>query len=227
MGWWTRDQERWDREVREMALWFPVSQWSERNDNRSVVRLWEIIVEPIPPPAELLLVLADLDRDGPIDMELNGKIRHSSRCHADHRSRDELRTIQLEDKAFLIELSYREPPGYPIAICAEPEISKITLPGHKHFYNQDIICPLFPPDETWHWRKNTAADYMVHVAVWLLKTAVWIATKEKCGKGTWIGAEVDHSLSRIIRTDARDDCPCGSGRKYRQCCMKRHILMRS
>jgi len=222
MAWWVDDPRRWQREAEEMALWFPMSQWSERVQKGIAVRCWEVIVEPIPLPEELPLILADLDRDGWVEIEPGGRIRHLSRCHAEHVLRPGFEGINLTDEAFLIEMTYREPPAQPQARCLVPNWSKLTLPDHAHFYQDsdgDIICPLFPPDGDWQWWKNTAADYLTYVAVWLLKTKVWLAAKDNLGKEAWIGSWADHSLEAILRVYPEQSCPCGSGRKFKQCHM--------
>jgi hypothetical protein len=227
MSWWQNNPIRWQHEVEEMITWFPVSQWGERIQNNVSVRYWEVIVEPIPIPKELPLILADLDRDSWVDIEPGGRIRHHSGCHAEHVLKPELENLNLTNEAFLIELTYREPPAQPYARCLIPNWSKLTLPEHTHFYNNgigDIICPLFPPDDDWQWRKNTAVDYMIYVAIWLLKTTIWMSVKDKFGRGVWIGSWANHSLEAILRVHPEQKCPCGSGRKFKQCHMHQYIL---
>jgi hypothetical protein len=225
MEWWFRDELRWGREVEEMSSWYPNSQWAERKTNGINVRYWEILIESTPPPDELPLVISDLERDGIVDVEKNGKLRHSQQCHSDHKIHNETLNLKLIDDVFLIELTYREPPGYPMAKCIIPNWSKVTLPDHPHFYNEGFVCPIFPPDGTWQWRKNTAADYLHHVSTWILKTAIWKETKDKTGKGIWIGRDAGHTLDYLLRVNPNEDCPCGSGHRFHKCCQRRLIIM--
>lgn len=208
-----------------MTNWFPMSQWYADSDSGHSNLRWEVIVEPVPPPTETVLVLSDLDRDGVVDIEKGGRLRHRLQCRAQHLPRHQFQDLVLEDRAFLIELAYREPPGHPQVRCIEPRLTASTLPGHPHFYGSEIVCPLFPPDGTWKWTQHTAADYLMHVAVWLLKTTVWEITSDIRGEGTWLGPDVGHSLDRLLRIQSGAQCACGSGNVYRKCCMRKHRAM--
>ena len=205
-----------------MATWFPVSQWSESTFKGTEFRKWEVLVEPIPPEREIARVYADLHRGGPVEIEPGGRLRHNSRCHAHHQLSPQLRDAVVPDDAFRVELTYHMPPAHPAARCIDPPMSKAILPDHSHFYEPDVICPLFPPDGTWEWRKNTAADYMMHTAIWLAKTVVWKATRVTSGEGIWLGSDVDHTLGRVLRVPGSDQCPCGSGKRYRTCHRRKH-----
>lgn len=219
MSWWEKDPGRWDREEQEMKMWFPISQWGERVERGRAIRFWEVIVEPVPSAPEVLLVLADLDRGGPVDMNPSGWIRHSQRCRADHKLREGFEGLEIPDTVFLLEAVYQEPPGHPLVRSLDPKVSCLRFPGHPHFYGGEVICPLFPPENTWRWKNHTMTDYLEHVAVWLLKHLVWKATQDRDGKGIWIGPDVEHSpmyLLWVIRPS--DQCHCGSGKTYRRCC---------
>ena len=222
MFWWDEDAARWESEVQEMTSWFPVSQWSESTSDGAESRKWDVIVEPIPPKRETALVYSDLHRGGPVDIEPGGRLRHNTRCHAQHQLHTQLHGVVVPDEAFLVELKYRMPPAHPAARCIDPPMSKDILPDHSHFYEPDLICPLFPPDGTWDWRKNTAADYLMHTAIWLVKTAVWKATRDARGEGIWLGSDVDHTLERVLSVPGSVQCPCGSGRRYRTCHRRKH-----
>ena len=206
-----------------MQQMFPCSQWSEIESESGRYRLWQVIVEPIPLPGECRYVLADLQRDGPIEMEPGGKIRHSLKCHAEHKSDPVLSNLLLEESAFLLEVTYSEPPAFPKARCIDPALSRDTLKGHPHFYFPDVICPMFPSDGDWSWSANTAADYLLHVSIWLLKTTVWEQIRKERGAGHWLGSEVDHSLERLLRIPTGRLCSCASGKSYKKCCRPAHL----
>ena len=205
-----------------MTYWFPTSQWSTSTFNEPESRKWDIIIEPIPPTQETALIYADLDRGGPVEIEPGGRLRHNSRCHAQHPLDTRIDGVIVLDEAFLVELTYRAPPAHPVVRCIDPPVSKELLPDHPHFYESGAMCPLFPPDGTWEWRKNTAADYMTQAAIWLVKTAVWNATQETEGEGIWLGSDVDHTVERVLRVPGPAQCPCGSGRRYRTCHRREH-----
>lgn len=221
MPWWADDPEWWGRGEPDRKVWFPTSEWGERAEDQRVVRCLRLVMQPLPPPDELPLVLADLDREETnlVQIEPDGQIRHHPRCGGRHSLRDErLTRLRLSDQAFLLEATLHRPPEHPRVRVLEPVISQRTYPGHPHLYDLEIICPLFPPEKTWSWNTHNLVDYLGHVAVWLLKSRVWIATRDQSGKGIWIGPDVPHDPETLLRIVAPGDpCPCGSGRKYRQC----------
>jgi hypothetical protein len=176
---------------------------------------------PIPPRDELPLIVADLRRPETsfVQLEPDGRMRHHPRCAGRHELPDErLAGLVLSDAAFLLSAALYGPPEHPRVRVVEPDISTRTYPGHPHFYRPDVICPLFPPEKTWSWHTHNLVDYLGHVAVWLLKSQIWIATRDANGKGLWIGPDVPHDAETLLRLTAPDDpCHCGLGGKYKQC----------
>lgn len=221
MPWWADDPEWWRKGESDRRVWFPTSEWGERVEAGRRVRHLEVVMTPIPPPEELLLVVADLGRPETslVQLEPNGRIRHHPRCAGRHELHDEqLAHLALPDAAFLLSATLYGPPEHPRVRVIDPEISARTYRGHPHLYHPDVICPLFPPEKTWSWHTHNLVDYLGHVAVWLLKSQVWIATRDANGKGLWVGPNVPHDPETLLRIVAPGDpCPCGSGRKYRQC----------
>lgn len=221
MPWWSDDPDWWTKGEPDQELWFPTSEWRKPDDAECAVRRLELVMTPTPPPEEFHLVIADLGRDETnlVQLEPDGRIRHHPRCPGRHTLQDErLRALILPDRAFLLEAILHLPPQHPRVRVLEPLISQRTYPGHPHFYDLEVICPLFPPEKTWSWDTHNLADYLVHVAVWLLKSQVWIATHEATGQGIWIGPDVPHDAATLLRLVAPGDpCHCGSGRKYKQC----------
>jgi hypothetical protein len=183
---------------------------------------------PIPPPEELLLIVADLTRPEAslVQVEPDGRIRHDPGCANRHHVGDaRLAHLVLPDTASLLNAAIYGPPQHPRVRVIDPEISARSYPGHPHLYHLDVICPLFPPEKTWDWRTHNLTDYLGHVAVWLLKSQIWIATRDANDKGLWIGPEVPHDAATLLRLTARDDpCHCGSGKKYRQCHRSHDVL---
>lgn len=224
--WWDEDEARWEREVKDMKLWFPTSDWGEFKSRNSSTRYWEIIVEPIPQIEEHRQIISDLERDAPVDVLPTGKLTHSQRCHANHLVPQQLTRINLYDEAFLVRLIYQSPPAHPKAMCIDPLISRASISDHPHLYDPSgHICPLYPPDGTWQWKRNTGAEYMFHVSLWLFKTAVWLASRKANGAGYWLGSDVGHTLVQQLRTHPSLACMCGSGVTYRRCHRQMHRFL--
>lgn len=207
-----------------MAQLFPQCQHRRLESPAQASLRWEVVITPLPPREEWDLVVADLDRGKTVEIASGGQIYHHLQCRDEHRLRKPLEVLIVPDLAVRVELIYQEPPAHPRVRVLEPKITPERFPGHPHFYADGCICPIFPPDGTWRWERDTAAEYLVHVAIWLVKHAVWKATQERNGRGVWIGPDVvQHSIASLMRhTDPSAQCPCGSGRPYRQCCRPRH-----
>lgn len=218
--------ERRKREDAARRIWYPTSEWRERTEAGARLETWQVIIEPVPPPDELAAVLADLHRDGYLNVEPGGRLRHDPRCHAAHKLPDPLRDIAIPSAAFLVEAAFHPAPRYPVVRVLDPEVSRRTYPDHPHFYHPDVVCPFFPGDGTWRWSKDLVVDYFDHVAVWLVKSSVWLATRARTGIGTWIGPDVDHDPRFLLRVvDRRDPCPCASGHPYGRCCQRVHLAI--
>lgn len=219
------DQAWWARESEFMRAWFPLSFSAMATWGGKPTRIWRVYMNPYPPPEEMYQVLADLEANGGVDLSTHGRVRHADDCVLpDHVLRtvpwdaSEVKRIPVEP--LLVELAYRRPPGHPRVTCITPAWSKLTLPDHPHFYLPNGICPLFPPDGDWTWSEDTAADYLQNVALWALKTWVWLATGRH-GRAIWLGSEQGHSPEdlRIARPNAQ--CTCGSGLPFDSCCRRR------
>lgn len=80
-------------------------------------------------------------------------------------------------------------------------------------------CPISPQSTGWQWRRGATVYYLEQVALWILKSAVWIAT----GGGilesaTWLGPDTPHGPLHLLTTVRPDDsCWCGSGSAYEAC----------
>ncbi len=224
--WRAEQQERWQRDEESRQTWCPASESGERAGPTGPLGYWQAIAEPIPPPDEVTLVIADLDRGGDVEVERHGRVRHHRRCHAAHQLRQELEGVAIPATPFLVDLTLYPPPVHPKARILDPEISLRRFPGHPHFYAPDIVCPIFPPEGTWSWHRHLISDYLDQVAIWLVKSSVWIVTHATRGRGIWLGPDAPHdpqTLLRTVRPD--DDCPCAMGQKYKRCCRNKHVAM--
>jgi hypothetical protein len=146
-----------------------------------------------------------------------GRLRHARRCHELHLAPPALRDLVLPEETCNLEITYCEPPYPPVARCVEPYLSVAGYPFHPHFYAPDVICPIFPSDDTWRWPRDTAADFAFHVVIWLVKSAIWRALRLLGRQPVWIGAQVGHDPTTLAALPPRALCYCGSGREFRVC----------
>ncbi len=222
------DPERRAREDEARQLRYPESHWCERTAAGRRLRTMEVVVTPIPPPDELLPVLADFQARRRLSIDPGGRLRHHADCRGPHRYDHRLIGLQLPDQSFLVEVSFWNLTGDPRVRVLEPEVSRRVYPDHPHFYGEDIVCSIFPPDRTWSWPTHLVTHYLDHVAGWLLCSAVWIAMSQN-GKGLWIGYDMTHDGRILLRVVPRSaPCPmCASGRAFGKCCRQRLALMHS
>lgn len=218
------DPERWEREQAEVAEWFPGSESFDETLGTETFRCWHALIQPVSPETEVELVIADLDRDGAVDVSRHGTLLHSRTCRAEHRMRPPLQSLEIPAEVFLVKALYRAPPAHPVVWPVSPEISSNLYPGHPHFFAGGALCPLLPKDRTWRWKTHTICDYLMQVALWLFKSRVWISTKQRTGDGIWIGSDVDHSAENLLAIiQPEDECCCGSAKRYKKCCRPRHL----
>jgi hypothetical protein len=206
-------------------LRYPDSEWSERDEKHGRFRTLRAIITPIPPPEELLSVLFDFQAGRRLSLDPGGRLRHHRECRGPHGDPGWLHGLQLADQRFLVEATFWSLTGDPRVRVLEPEVSRRIYPDHPHFYGEDIVCPVFPPDRTWTWA-NPVTAYLNHVAGWLLCSAVWIETS-RISKGLWIGQDTTHDGRVLLRIVPRSaPCPtCASGQPFGRCCRPRLARM--
>lgn len=211
--------ERRASEDEARRIWYPDSEWGERVEGNRFFRCLRTLITPVPPTEEIFVILADLDRGRDVSVEPRGRLRHRLACQGPHQLRGSLEELTLEDQTFLVEATFYTMTEDPRGRILEPEVSRRIFPSHPHFYDIDIICPVFPPDRSWAWSTHLVTDYLNHVALWLIKSMVWRKTK------VWIGPHICyHSPDHLLRVVHRSaPCPCGRGLTYGQCCRSKHI----
>lgn len=233
MSFWMK-KHLWEYEVNDVRSVYPDAKWVNVYDEGNKTRAWLVNIDPIPYESDLLYVIADLDRGMDIDIGQNGKIYHSSsRCRVpleDHQVL--LPKLALPQQRYKVQLTYRGPRKMAIASTQpktrilDPEISYKTFPLHPHMYrgkqDDSWACPLSPQLTKWEWGAGATVMYLDQVAIWLLKTAIWIVTGAGiAGLGKWIGPDTPHDKLHLIRdTGLSNPCWCGSGIAYRNCHFK-------
>ena len=215
-------------EIQDVMSSYPEAERYETTINGVGTVAWYINMNPIPDSDIVPAILADLEAGGMVSIGLQGKIFHSTKCDIpDTNHTAILSNIRLEQQPYLVDLIYRPPvkkstwSAQPMVKIISPEISARTYPYHPHMYvgNGSWACPLSPQDKGWKWEKGATIAYLDQVAIWLLKTAVWIKTGAGvAGFGKWIGPDTSHKpLSLIATIGADDPCWCGNGLQYREC----------
>lgn len=225
-----------DKSVKEA---YPNASFFERLNERGVaVRGCRVIMDPIPRPEDLAMVLADLEAEEEVSIGLNGKISHSGDC-ATPREKHQKRglALRLAHRRFTAELEF--PPNlfavlgpvHPKFRVLDPVTSLRTHPAHPHLFGDNRTgdawaCPVTAQTTTWKWQTGATLEYLDQCAIWLLKTEVWAATGGRVlsGFGRWIGPSTSHQPRDVLRaTDSEGPCRCGSGQKYKECCFVRDL----
>ena len=178
MARWT--SSTWWRGDRQAVLEaYPNARFYQRRNLRGKsVAVWKVIMDPIPNPEDVPLILADLEEEKPVNIGPHGKVRHSLNCEiALEEHRRNLLLVRLTVRPFTVELQYpaqrldQARPVHPKLRVLSPEVSQRT---HPHlFYDQvtgdSWACPISAQDTTWQWELGATVKYLDHCAIWLLK----------------------------------------------------------
>ncbi len=94
-----------DKSVKEA---YPNSSFYGRlNDQGEAVRACRVVMDPIPFPEDLALVLADLEAEEAVSIGLNGKIRHSGDCTTPRKKHQKRGlSIRIANRRFSAELVF-------------------------------------------------------------------------------------------------------------------------
>lgn len=221
----------WEYEVADVIANYPDARWRDVCIAADKRRIWRLTMNPIPAQHELGAVLNDLDRGLEVWIGGAGQVSHSpGECGMSlDRHPATLPDLQLTPRPYTVELMYPSTSlaaagsVHPKAKVIDPEISHRTYSSHPHMYyagGESYACPLSPQDTKWRWRKGATRQYLDQVALWLLKTAVWIATSIAgiFPPGRWLGPDTSHEPLYLLGSiDIGSPCWCGSGRSYGAC----------
>lgn len=201
-----------------MNEWYP--SWPNRTgmDDVVPVRIWEGVLYPLPDDAsEIRLIMADVDAHRQVNVRQGGSIVHPEDCDEDHSLVEDLQGLIVTPRSFYLSATQDTPPSHPRVRALLPEISQETFFGHPHLYMSGEICPLFPPDGGWDGNRNTLADYLPHISIWLVKHIVWVSMRASGRKARFIGRDdaPHRDFDRLVRPFGQ--CWCGSGKAYRHC----------
>lgn len=113
---------------------------------------------------------------------------------------------------FEVTITYSGARDHPRCWVVSPSIPPEK---RRHMWGDCSICPFLASDDTWVWDRDTVADYVAHISVWLVTWLVFDRT------GEWIVGE--HSGTpqyHLAVVKPNDQCWCRSGRRYRKCHMR-------
>ncbi len=210
---------------RAVAVRYPQFKVVEPPLGGGSVQAWEGEVQPFPSGLELGAILEDLEIGRQVIVELGGALAHDPSCTRRHSVPQYLNRLSSADAAFHLKVFAFPPKRHPRALCVRPEISPGRYPRHPHLFSDGALCPYLPSEDVWSWGRETVADFLDYTSIWLAKHLVWERTGA-CRGGIWIGPCAGHEPRDLLANVGRNDqCPCGSGKKYKRCCQPIHISM--
>jgi SEC-C motif len=207
---------------RAVALSYPQFKAIEPPAGGEAAQVWIGAIQPLPDDRELGAILSDLEAERAVLILTGGGVAHDPDCrliHADPPYRTRLANM---DARFEVKVLVYPPEKHPQATCLKPKISRRLFPQHPHLYGDEILCPYRPSDNVLEWNRKTVVQFLDFVSIWLARHLVWERTGA-CAGGIWLGPSAGHAPRELLGTVGRNDpCPCGSGKKYKRCCMELH-----
>jgi hypothetical protein len=231
MPYWL-DTEPWRHELGDVLAKYPGTVPISHQEGGHSTKVLRVPVTPV--PKELGVVLADLNAGCTVGLIRGGAIVHWPDCPVPRDKHNELLPrLRLPTRRYLVDLAYPNRmngtagPIHPVVRIIKPDISARTVPLHPHLSrttdgSDSWACPIAPHDTDWHWYPGATADYLDQIAIWLLKTDVWLATGGGLLRAaTWIGADSSHVPIDVLANPENRPCRCGSGLHYGRCCRPR------
>jgi SEC-C motif-containing protein len=208
---------------RAVAVRYPQFKVVEPPPGSGSVQAWEGAIQPFPNDRELGAILEDLEIGMEVIVKLGGALAHDPRCGRWHSVPPYLNLVGPADASFQLQVLAFPAKRHPRAFSVRPRISPGRYPCHPHLFVDGALCPYLPSDNVWSWGRNTVADFLDYISIWLAKHLVWERTGA-CRGGIWIGPYARHEPRDLLRNVGRNDqCPCGSGEKYKRCCQAMYI----
>lgn len=174
---------------------------------------------------EIWRLIADLDAPTQprIGIYKDGSLGHLEDCGVDHAAlredvRRALTPLPLLDDAFLVEIVYRKAPAYPLVRALEPRITVVEYPDMPHLLTDvGALCVAFPPDIRWTLDGIGVSVFADDAVTFLTRHVLWRHLRGKVSQ-PWLGVYASHRAGDLLQTPPTDPCPCGSGRRFRDCC---------
>ncbi len=170
---------------------------------------WAGVIQPIVSAENLAQLLDDIHHNQPVYGAPRGELRHLPDCKVEHCDHGWMQRTGDLRAPFTIAIHYLGGRAHPRCWVVSPHIPKER---GRHIWDDGSICPFLASDDAWVYDRDTVADFVPHISVWLVTWLVFQRT------GVWIVGEhegtPEHHLEIIHPTD---QCWCRSGRKYRKC----------
>src|SRR2546427_2552797 len=172
---------------------------------------WNGLIQPTVSLDGLEHLLDDIRHNRPVYCAPRGELKHLATCetpHCRHLWMDQIGELRVP---FTVSIYYSGGRDHPRCWVVSPSI---PTEKRRHTWGDGSICPFLASEDSWVWDRDTVADFVPHISIWLLTWLVFDQTAQ------WIVGEregtPEYHLS-VIR--ASDQCWCRSGRKYRKCHM--------
>lgn len=215
--WWLEDPQRWTHECREMKKHYPGWQLlschaHEKNSKETVPQIWVGSITPLAPPSNVPGVVSALAEDKYVEVHIKGRVDVDPEDLPEKMlelpiDEDEIR------RAFYLLARQEGPPSHPKVFMTIRQLPPLC----PHVYDDGRLCPLLPSRGAWSWERNSLANYLDHIAIWLVKFSVWDAIRKATGHGIWIGSEASHDPIILAVTPRNAQCHCGSRLRFGQC----------
>lgn len=223
-AWWLQNAERWEYERSRMEEYY--SGWRlegchphPKDPHQMVPPIWIGDISPLHPPSDAVGVINALAANEEVEVYLNGRVD----VDPNNPPRSMLQPIvdeAMAQRTFSLIARQEGPPRHPRVFVMVPELPQ-TCP---HLFSDRSLCPLLPSTGAWSWNEHSLADYLDHVAIWLVKFIVWDAIRKATGQGIWIGHEASHDWASLAKTPSSAQCYCGSGLQFRECCARTECI---
>jgi hypothetical protein len=203
---------------------------------------WFVLqITPCPPSDEIEKVVSDIYHNRIISVS-NGRVRHSDNCTpGSHDLPRELRKIfeDIKEETFVIAIY----PGLdglmlgqPIAIPLSKPINYEEYPSHPHInlggfirFNKSIYTTFLPESICYGFNQNEYSkdeeeklyEVFAQITIWLFRHQVWCVTREKTGRGIWIGPQEGYIQPEyfVDILNPFGECRCGNHKSYADCHM--------
>lgn len=209
---------RLDASIIAMANRYPTLTLISDGSDASSVAAWEGWLQPISSLRDFDLIINDLHYNRPILLTEDGEIRHNPQCKEPHDKPSIRKYLKRPNRNFKLRIEYAGGSRHPRAFMLDPVL--VRRPG-DHTFGDGASCAYPAWEDVWEWQRDTVADFIDHILVWLVKWNVFDAT----GGAIWLGPQKDHDpilLAATINPDAQ--CWCGHGKNYNICHRRADLL---
>ncbi|HHY08259.1 MAG TPA: hypothetical protein GX530_07010 [Corynebacteriales bacterium] len=184
----------------------------EESPKETVAPVWVGSITPLAPPSDAFGVISALAEDRYVEIHIGGRIDVDPEDLPEKMLELPIDEEELR-KTFYLLARHEGPPSHPKVFMTLPQLPRLC----PHVFPDGSLCPLLPSGGAWSWVENSLADYLDHIAIWLVKFSVWDATRKATGQGIWIGSEAPHDPASLAATPLNAQCYCGSGLRFGQC----------